>query len=116
VDESTKHLWTGIGKQVLSFIVGVIVAAFILGKNSQKVNDVLLWKAEVTQRWKTDVAPRIERMDRQGSISFENFKVNYDLEQGKQYKRLEKLEQEVSHLETLNFRVERLEKKSGLDP
>jgi hypothetical protein len=114
--QDTKHLWAGIAKQALSFIVGVVVAAFILGKNSQKVNDVLLWKADVTQRWKSDVAPRIERMDRQGSISFENFKTNYDAEQAKQYKRLERLETEVAHLETLNFRVDKMEKKIGDPP
>jgi hypothetical protein len=115
-EAQSKHLWAGIARQAVSFIVGVVVAAFILGKNSQKVNDMILWKNDVTQRWKQDVAPRIERMDRQGSISFDNFKNHYDEEQAKQYKRLEKLENEVAHLETMTFRIERLEKKTGTDP
>lgn len=106
-----KELWVGLGKQLITFVAGVVVAAFILGRNSQKINEMLAWKQDVTQRWKTDVAPRIERMDRGGSISFENFKANYELEQAKQYKRLDKLEDAVNHLETMNLRIDRLEKR-----
>lgn len=106
---AAKQLWAGIAKQALSFIIGVVLAAFILGKNSQKVNEMLAWKTDVTERWKKDVAPRIERMDRQGTISFENFQKTYDVEQAKQYKRLEKLEEEVSHLDTMSDRISRLE-------
>jgi hypothetical protein len=106
----------GIGKQILSFVVGVIVAAFILGRNSQRINAVIEWQKEAQMRWKTDVAPRIERMDRTGSVSFTNFKEHYDAEQAKQYKRLEKLEDQVVHLETLNFRLERLERNEEKKP
>ncbi len=111
-----KELWVGVGKQILSFVVGIIVAAFILGRNSQKINEMILWKQEVTTRWKADVAPRIERMDRQGSISFENFKTNYDNEQAKQYRRLEKLEEHVAHLETMNLRIQQLERRAEKQP
>lgn len=106
-----KDLWIGVGKQILSFVVGIVVAAFILGRNSQKINEMVLWKQEVTTRWKTDVAPRIERMDRQGSISFENFYQQYEKEQAKQYVRLGKLEDQVAHLETMKLQIDRLERR-----
>jgi len=84
----SKELWMGIGKQILSFIVGVVVAAFILGRNSQKINDVVVWKNEM--------APRIERMDSKGTLSFEIFHIQYVKEQAQQYARLEKLENRLS--------------------
>jgi hypothetical protein len=111
-----KDLWVGIGKQILSFVVGVIVAAFILGRNSQRINEMIEWKKDVTQRYKTDVAPRIERMDRQGSVSFDNFHRQYEKEQAQQYVRLQKLEDEVNHLETMNLRIQRLEQRLDKGP
>jgi len=81
-------MWVGIGKQILSFVVGVIVAAFILGRNSQKINDVVTWK--------TEMAPRIERMDSRGTLSFEHFHQGYLKEQAQQYERLKHLEEEVA--------------------
>jgi hypothetical protein len=113
---TNKELWVGLGKQFITFIAGVIVAAFILGRNSQKINEMILWKQDVTNRWKTDVAPRIERMDRQGSISFENFYQQYEKEQAKQYVRLGKLEDQVAHLETMKLQIDRLERRIDKDP
>src|SRR4030095_570228 len=119
-----RELWMGVGKQVLSFVVGVIVAAFILGRNSQRINDVVNWKHEV--------APRIERMDRQGTLSFELFHQVYNTEQAKQYARLErledqakglweparlqKLEDEVNHIDQIEFRLSRLEREVQKQP
>jgi len=88
IRNGSKELWMGIGKQILSFIVGVIVATFILGRNSQKINDVVTWKAEI--------APRIERMDSRGTLSFEHFHQSYVKEQAQQYERLKHLEEEVA--------------------
>jgi hypothetical protein len=50
-----KHWWVDVGKQVISFIIGVVVAAFVLGRGIQKINEV--------SNWKTEIAPKIERMD-----------------------------------------------------
>ncbi len=74
------------------------------------------WQKEAQMRWKTDVQPRIERMDRQGSISFDNFHKQYEKEQAQQYARLQKLEDEVHHLETMNLRIERLERYAEKHP
>ena len=111
-----KELWVGIGRQFITFIAGVICAAFILGRNSQKINAMIDWQKDVTQRYKSDVGPRIERMDRQGSISFDNFHKQYEKDQATQNGRIGKLEDEVRHLETMQLRIERLERNAEKQP
>jgi hypothetical protein len=97
-----KALWIGVGKQILTFAAGVVAAAFILGTARQKVNDVIAWKAEV--------APRIERMDRQGSLSFEQFHIQYEKEQALQYERLKELEKEGRQIDVMKQKIEALER------
>jgi hypothetical protein len=123
--ETAKHsLWADLAKYIASAVVGAIFAAFVLGRNAQKINDVV--------HWKTEVAPRIERMDRQGTLSFELFHERYKQEQSQQYDRLKdlenkmgariaperilKMETEINHLDQMELRIERLEKKVGEDP
>lgn len=102
-----KNFWMGVMGGLVTFILTVIATIFLFGRQvgtlRQELNDVA--------RWKLEAGPRIERMDRGGSISFENFKTTYDLEQAKQYKRLEELEKEVKHIQTIELRIERLEKR-----
>jgi hypothetical protein len=102
-----RSLWIGISQAALGLFVGIVVSAFIFGRQAgdlrQKINDVVAWK--------TEAMPRIEKMDRGGSISFENFKTHYDLEQAKQYKRLEDLEKEIRHIQTIELRIDRLERR-----
>jgi hypothetical protein len=91
--DDKQSLWIGIGKQVISGMVGAIVAAFLLGGARQKVvavgRDMDEWKNE----WKTVHAPHIERMDSIGSLSFDHFHKQYEKDQARIDKRLEKLEQ-----------------------
>jgi hypothetical protein len=84
-------MWIGVGKQVLSFVVGVIAAAFILGGARQRVNDVYTWKLEM--------APRIERMDSKGTLSFELFHAEYLRTQSRQEEKVKELEKEIRQLE-----------------
>ena len=84
-------MWLGLGKQLLSFIVGVIVAAFILGRNSQKINDVVMWKQSV--------APLIEHMNRSGTVSFEHFYKEYEKQQMRQDAERKDLENRIRELE-----------------
>ena len=97
----------GVMGSIVTFVLTLIATIFLFGRQvgtlRQELNDVARWKAEA--------GPRIERMDRGGSISFENFKTTYDIEQAKQYKRLEELEKEVKHIQTIELRLERLEKQ-----
>lgn len=86
-----KQIWVNIGKQMLTFAAGVIAAAFILGGARQKVVDVYNWKMEV--------APRIERMDSQGSLSFHHFHDEYMRNQARQDEKIKELDRQVRDLE-----------------
>lgn len=87
----TKEMWVGVGKQLISFIVGVIVAAFILGRNSQKINEVVEWKKQI--------APLIEYMNRSGTVSFEHFHKEYEKQQARQDTERKDLETRIRALE-----------------
>jgi uncharacterized membrane-anchored protein YhcB (DUF1043 family) len=113
-DNNKRSMWVGIGEKVVSFVVGVIVAAFILGGARVKVQtlgrEMDSWKTE----WK-EKEKQITRMDLEGSVATKNFIANYDKEQAKQYERLKHLEDEVNKLDKLELRVERLEGRHGKD-
>jgi hypothetical protein len=87
----THNKWLGIGRYLLSFLAGVIVASFIVGSRSQKMADLVTWKEAIT--------PKIERMDSVGSLSFDHFKESYTREQSRIDKRLDKLESDVKEIE-----------------
>jgi hypothetical protein len=80
MSEEKQQLWVGIGKQVLSGMVGALVAAFLLGGARQRVvavgKDMDEWKKE----WKEVHKPHIDRMDSVGSLSFEHWKQAHDKE------------------------------------
>jgi hypothetical protein len=103
-----KHRWLNVSIPIITFVVGVISAAYILGQRTGKVQEILDWKAET--------APRIERFDSSGTLSFKFFQENYKDEQAKQYKRLEALEGEVKHIESLTLRVDRIERRMEKSP
>jgi hypothetical protein len=114
--EERKHsMWVGIGEKVISFVVGVIIAAFFLGGARAKImtlgRDMDNWKIE----WK-EKEKQITRMDLEGSVATKNFIHNYEKEQAKQYERLKHLEDEVNHLDNVELRLNRLEGKLGKDP
>lgn len=84
-------MWIDVGKQVLSFLIGAIVAAFVLGRVIQKINTVADWKAEV--------APKIERMDSVGSLSFDHFKASYNKDQLRIEGEIKELQNEVKDIQ-----------------
>lgn len=87
-----KHsLWMGIWKQAMSFLIGVIVAAFFVGSRTQRIKDI--------QTWKDHISPKIERMDSVGSLSFDHWKVTYEKEQKHNEDRLKTLEVDVKELQ-----------------
>jgi hypothetical protein len=92
----------------VSFFLSAIFAAYIVGQRTGKVLEI--------DSWKKETAPRLERMDAQGTLSQQYFLKTYSEEQGKQYERLKKLEEQVSHLETMEWRIDRMEKKIGDPP
>jgi hypothetical protein len=92
----------------VSFFLSAIFAAYIVGQRTGKVLDI--------EKWRNETAPRIERIDAQGTLSFQHWRTGYEAEQAKQYKRLEKLEEEASHLDAMNLRIERLERNHNGKP
>jgi hypothetical protein len=96
-----------IASALISLVLSIVFAAYIVGQRTGKVLEI--------EKWKNETAPRIERMDRQGSISFDYFKQQYEKEQGSQYARIQKVENEISHLDKMELRIERLEGKLGKD-
>lgn len=107
-EDSSHSTRVAIISAAVSFFLSCVFAAYVVGQRTGKLLDV--------EKWRTESAPRIERMDAQGTLSQQYFLKSYAEEQGKQYKRLEKLEESVSHLETMEWRIDKLEKKAGLDP
>lgn len=104
-----KHsAWMGMGKMVGSFVVGVVAASFVVGSRIQKVNDVVTWKAEV--------APKLERMDMQGTQSFTHFHQQYEKEQAQQYERIKELEKESRQIEVIKQKIEGLERAQRYPP
>lgn len=98
----------GIGEKVISFVIGLVIASFFLGGARQRVTtlgqEMEDWKVEWKEREK-----QITRMDLEGSVATKNFIHNYEKEQAQQYARLKHLEDQVSHLESTELRINRLE-------
>jgi hypothetical protein len=89
-DQNTNK-WLGIGRYLLSFLAGVIVASFIVGSRSQKMADLVTWKEAIT--------PKIERMDSVGSLSFDHFHKQYEKDQAAINERLKALERDMKDVE-----------------
>jgi len=91
-DTTDKHAkWVGIWRYVITFLVGVIVAAFTVGSARQKVKDLVAWKEHI--------APKIERMDSVGSLSFDHFHKQYEKDQARVDERLKELEKDMRAME-----------------
>jgi hypothetical protein len=103
MSEEKQALWIGVGKQILSGLVGALVAAFLLGGARQRVaslgKDMDDWKKE----WKEVHKPHIDRMDSIGSLSFEHWKQAHDKESDEwkkaHYKEHERVEQQFRDIE-----------------
>lgn len=76
-----------------------------IGQRGGKITEIV--------EWKNDTAPRIERMDSKGTISFELFHIQYDKEQQQQYERIKELEKEIKQVEVLKSRIDNLERQNN---
>ena len=84
-------MWIGLARTAVSGIIAAIAVIFFFGGREAKINDLLLWK--------TDTAPKIQRMDTTGTLSFELFHKEYDRTQQRQEEKLKELEKEIRQLE-----------------
>jgi hypothetical protein len=90
---------------ILSFVGGVILAAYVVGQRTGKVGELV--------DWKTETVPRLERMDSKGTLSFEGFHDEYLRTQARQEAALTKLQEEVhdKQITDLKERLLTLERK-----
>lgn len=102
-----KTKWLAISIPLLAAVTAVLGFFYGIGQRGGKITEVV--------DWKTETAPRIERMDSKGTISFELFHIQYDKEQAQQYERIKDLEKEVRQIEALKARVNALERKNNED-
>jgi hypothetical protein len=56
----------------VSFALSIVFAAYIVGQRTGKVLDL--------EKWRTEISPKIERMDSVGTLSFEHWKASHDRE------------------------------------
>jgi hypothetical protein len=100
-----KAKWIAIVSGILSFVAAIIFAAYVLGQRTGKVIDL--------QDWKNETAPRIERMDGQGTTSFKLFHEEYLRTQKRQEDKLNELEKAIydKQMDDLRSRMQTLERK-----
>lgn len=91
MSEDRHATMVSIWRYAVSFVIGVIIAAFTVGTARQKVREISMWKDET--------APRIERMDAKGTLSFAHFHEEYLRTQARQEKKIEELDREVRELQ-----------------
>lgn len=97
--------WLVIGIPVITAVMAVLGTVYVVGQRTGKITEVV--------DWKTDTAPRIERMDAKGTNSFEIFHDEYLRRQVRQEAELDKLRQDIHEKEMsdLKERILTLERK-----
>jgi hypothetical protein len=97
--------WLAISLPILAAITAVLGFFYGIGQRGGKITEVVDWKAET--------APRIERMDAQGTTSFKLFHDEYLRTQARQEAKLIELEQQIHdrQMEDLKARIQTLERK-----
>jgi hypothetical protein len=100
-----KTKWVAISLPILAAVAGILGFFYGVGQRTNKIAEVV--------DWKTETAPRIERMDSQGTTSFKLFHEEYLRTQARQEATMEKLRQEVHDKEMadLKERLLTLERK-----
>jgi hypothetical protein len=103
--ETGKTKWFVVGVPVLAAVAGVLGFFYGIGQRGGKIAEVV--------DWKTETAPRIERMDAKGTNSFEIFHDEYLRTQKRQEDELERLRQEIhdKQISDIRERLLTLERK-----
>jgi hypothetical protein len=89
--EESKRLWLGAARTVVSGVIAAGAVIFFFGGREAKINDLVSWKA--------DTAPKIQRMDTTGTLSFDLFHKEYERTQRRQEDTLKELDKRVRELE-----------------
>jgi hypothetical protein len=89
--EDTKRLWMGAARTIVSGIIAATAVIFFFGGREAKINDLVAWKARTE--------PVIQRMDVQGTLSFDLFHKEYERTQRRQEETLKDLDHRIRDLE-----------------
>jgi hypothetical protein len=100
-----KTKWLAIAIPILAAATAVLGFFYGIGQRGGKITEVVDWKSET--------APRIERMDSQGTTSFKLFHDEYLRTQSRQEDWIRKIEQDVhdKQMTDLKERVLTLERE-----
>lgn len=100
-----KTKWLAIAIPILAAATAVLGFFYGIGQRGGKITEVV--------DWKTETAPRIERMDSQGTTSFKLFHDEYLRRQVRQEEQMDKLQQEVhdKQMADLKERILTLERR-----
>jgi flagellar basal body-associated protein FliL len=100
-----KARWIAIALPVFAAVVAVLGFIYGIGQRGGKIAEVV--------DWKVDTAPRIERMESQGTTSFKLFHEEYLRRQIRQEEQMDKLQQEIhdKQIEDIKQRLLTLERK-----
>jgi hypothetical protein len=97
--------WLVIAIPLLAAIAGVLGFMYAIGQRTSKIGEVVDWKSET--------APRIERMDSQGTTSFKLFHDEYLRRQLRQEEEMDRMRQAIydKQMADLKERILTLERK-----
>ena len=96
------YLLTTFGRYAISFLLGGLSAAFLIGGKTQNLNDLLVWKGEVNLT--------LQRMDRDGTNA-SRWKMEEEKAQITANKILiEDLQKRVEPIGVMQTKIERLER------
>jgi hypothetical protein len=84
-------MWIGVARTVVSGVIAAGAVIFFFGGREAKINDIVAWKA--------DTAPKIQRMDTTGTLSFDLFHKEYLRTQARQEEALKDLDHRIRDLE-----------------
>jgi hypothetical protein len=90
-DDSKHSTRVAIISALVSLGLSIVFAAYIVGQRTGKVLDI--------EKWKNETSPRIERMDRSGTTSFDLFHAEYLRTQARQEEHLKDLDKRIRDLE-----------------
>ena len=91
---------SSIGKQIVSFLLGALIAAFVFGGKTQQFNDLLVWKGQVDTT--------IATMNHEGTWGSQNALRADAKELGRTDERLKKVEESVGKVDTMLIKIEDL--------
>jgi hypothetical protein len=90
-NENKHSVWIGVARTAVSAVLAAGAVIFFFGGREAKINDLVSWKVET--------APKIQRMDTTGTLSFDLFHKEYLRTQARQEETLKELDKRLRDIE-----------------